>query len=139
MKHPLTDSLDRAQRAQEQARDRALAPHGLSAVRFDMLDAIGDLKGGTPSQVSAVTGRSPNAISPLLKAMEAGGLIARQPNASDARSHIVRLTEAGRRVLQRARKADAAAARALAAGTPRTLVTHLDRIRSNASSAGAKR
>ena len=139
MKHPLIDSLDRAQRAQEQARDRALAPHGLSAVRFDVLDAIGDLKGGTPSQVSAATGRSPNAISPLLKAMEAGGLISRGPNANDARSHLVRLTATGRRVLQRARRADAAAARALEAGAPRTLVGHLDRIRTNASGAAAKR
>ena len=66
----------------------------------------------TPSEISDATGRSPNAISPLLRGLQDEGLIKRSANASDRRSHYVQLTAAGRRLAQRLQKEEGAFIRA---------------------------
>ena len=70
----------------------------------------------TPSDVSDVTGRSPNAISPLLRALEREALIKRNPNSADRRSHYLALTAAGKRTAQKLRTEEQAFIRSLLKG-----------------------
>ena len=51
-----------------------------------------------------MTGRSPNAISPLLRGLQDEGLIKRSANPADRRSHYLQLSAPGKRLAARLHK-----------------------------------
>ena len=73
------------------------------------------------------TGRSPNAISPLLRALEREGLIKRTPNAADRRSHYLMLTAAGKRTAQRLKVEEKAFVKAVLKGRSGRDLSNLDK------------
>ena len=95
--------------ALDRSHERWLAGVGSNGARFAVLSALaGADRALTPSDVSAATGRSPNAISPLLRALQDEGLIKRAANSADRRSHYLSLTPPGRRLAQRLQKEETA-------------------------------
>ncbi len=109
--------LFRTHTALDRAHERWLTSAGSNGARYAILAALAlSGKAVTPSTISAITGRSPNAISPLLNGLQQDGLIRRTANPSDRRSHYVQLTAAGRRVAQRLRKEEAAFVRSAFGG-----------------------
>jgi MarR family transcriptional regulator for hemolysin len=105
--------LYRAFTALDRSHERWLANVGSNGARFAVLSALaGNDRPMTPSDVSSGTGRSPNAISPLLRSLQDEGLIKRAANSSDRRSHYLSLTAPGRRITQRLQKEEDAFIRA---------------------------
>jgi len=91
--------------AVDRAHERWLATLGSNGARYAVLAALAEAgRPITPSDISDGTGRSPNAISPLLRGLQEEGLIKRAPNASDRRSHFLSLTPVGKRLAQRLQK-----------------------------------
>ncbi len=105
--------------AVDRAHERWLAGAGSSGARYAVLAAIAAADGPvTPLAVSEVTGRSPNAISPLLQSLETEGLIRRSKNPGDARSHYLALSAAGKRTVKRLHAEETAFVRRLLTGRP---------------------
>jgi DNA-binding MarR family transcriptional regulator len=105
--------LYRTFNALDRSHERWLAGVGSNGARFAVLSALaGSDRPLTPSDVSASTDRSPNAISPLLRALQEEGLIKRAANSADRRSHHLSLTAPGRRLAQRLQKEEATFVRA---------------------------
>lgn len=101
--------LYRTYSALDRAHERWLAAVGSNGARAAVIAALAAQRGAvTPSTISGVTGRSANAVSPLLHGLEAEGLIKRLPNPGDRRSHFIQLTAAGRRAAQRLQKEERA-------------------------------
>lgn len=101
--------LYRTFNALDRSHERWLAGVGSNGARFAVLSALAQSDGPlTPSDVSSATGRSPNAISPLLRALQEEALIKRAANTADRRSHYLSLTSAGRRLAQRLQREEAA-------------------------------
>ena len=118
----------RALTAVERAHERWLSAEGSSGARFAVLTALADAgQPLTPSDISATTGRSPNAISPLLGSLEGKGLIKRSPNPDDRRSFFLTLTAAGRRHAVRLRREERAFMQALLGGRRARDLDALDR------------
>ena len=111
------ERLYRTFSAVDRAHERWLAGVGSNGARYAILAALAEAKQPmTPSDVSDVTGRSPNAISPLLRALEREALIKRNPNSSDRRSHYLALTAAGKRTAQKLRTEEQAFIRSVLKG-----------------------
>ena len=111
------DRLYRTFAALDRAHERWLGGAGTNGARYVILAALAQSKEAmTPSDVSEVTGRSPNAISPLLRALEQEGMIRRAPNSADRRSHYLTLSAAGRRAAERLRTEEQAFIRAVLKG-----------------------
>ena len=71
------------------------------------------------NEVSAWLEVTPRNVTKLVDALEAEGLVAREPHPQDRRATVLRLTEEGRRVCQESARADhGAAARLYARLTP---------------------
>ena len=99
------DQLYRTFTSLDRAHERWLADAGSNGARAAIIAALAAQQGAiTPATISQVTGRSANAVSPLLRGLEADGLIKRLPHPTDQRSHFIRLTAAGRRSAQRLQK-----------------------------------
>ena len=110
-------SVFRTLTAVERAHERWLSAVGSSGARFSVLAALADARHPlTPSTISTTTGRSPNAISPLLGSLEADGLIKRSSNPDDRRSFFLALTAAGRRQANQLRREERAFIKALLGG-----------------------
>lgn len=77
---------------------------GLSAARLSALSVL--VFGGprTLGRLADAEGVSPPSMTRLVTAMEADGLVARERNASDGRSVVIRASEEGERVLLRGRE-----------------------------------
>lgn len=107
------EQLYRTFNALDRSHEHWLAGVGSNGARFAVLSALaGAGHAMTPSDVSATTGRSPNAISPLLRALQEEGLIKRAANSADRRSHYLSLTAPGRRLAQKLQKEERAFVRA---------------------------
>ena len=77
---------------------QAMRTFGLRNVEADVLAALlfsGEPYELTPKQITAQCYRTPGAITGILDALAARGLIARHPNEKNRRSYIVSLTEQG--------------------------------------------
>lgn len=85
---------------------RRLDHLGITPDQFTVLRWLveGDRKGCTQRELAERMASDPNTISGVLGRMEQAGLIERVPHESDARAHRTRITIAGRRVYQSARK-----------------------------------
>ena len=101
--------LYRTFNALDRSHERWLAGVGSNGARFAVLSALSSSnRPMTPSDVSATTGRSPNAISPLLRSLQDEKLIKRAANSADRRSHYLSLTATGRRLVQRLQREESA-------------------------------
>lgn len=78
--------------------------HGVTMSRYDVLAHL-DLAGGRLglTELAKRIWLSPSGLSKLLDRMDASGLIAREPDPSDARSWFAVLTPSGRSRVRRAR------------------------------------
>lgn len=109
--------LYRTFNALDRAHERWLAGVGSNGARFAVLSALAQSdRPLTPSDVSTATGRSPNAISPLLRALEQEGMLRRAPNSADRRSHYLTLSASGRRAAERLHTEEQAFIRAVLKG-----------------------
>ena len=114
--------------ALDRAHERWLTAAGSNGARFAVLAALDESDHPlTPSEVSEGTGRSPNAISPLLRALQQEGLIRRNPNATDRRSHYLSLTAAGRRLVKRLQREERSFMQATLSGRSVRELTALER------------
>ena len=89
-----------------------LAPLGLAVGEFDVLATLrrnGRTARVTPTEIAAVTMISPSGLTNRLLRLEKMGFIAREADPADRRSSLVRLTAAGRRLVDRAIEVVAAA------------------------------
>jgi DNA-binding MarR family transcriptional regulator len=86
--------------------DRAVAPLGLTHAQYTTLASLRALtaSGERPSQrrLAGYTGLYPIYVSKLVRALEQGGLLARQPDPADARAVRLTLTNRGVEVVDRA-------------------------------------
>lgn len=114
--------------AVDRAHERWLSSVGSNGARYAVLASLAESdRTLTPSDVSEATGRSPNAISPLLRALQEEGLIKRSANATDRRSHYLSLSAAGKRLAQRLQREEAAFIRAALGGRAPNELSALER------------
>lgn len=78
------------------------AAHGITATRFDALEAL-SRHGGTarPAELRAALHLPAQTITSVLDQLQAAGLVRRSPHPSDRRSTIAELTPAGRETVDR--------------------------------------
>ncbi len=114
---PAYPQLNRTFAAVDRAHERWLAAVGSNGARCAVLAALAAAgQPITPSALAETIGRSPNALSPLLRGLQDDGLIKRSANAQDRRSHFIHLTATGRRTAQRLAREEAAFVRAAFGG-----------------------
>lgn len=73
-----------------------LEPLGLTHPQYLVMLALWSRDGRSAGDLAATLALEPATLSPLLKRLEAAGLVARRRSASDERVLVVELTEAGR-------------------------------------------
>jgi DNA-binding MarR family transcriptional regulator len=73
-----------------------LEPLGLTHPQYLVMLALWEVEPRSLSELAGVLRLEPATLSPLLKRLEAAGLVTRQRSADDERSLAVRLTPAGR-------------------------------------------
>jgi DNA-binding MarR family transcriptional regulator len=78
------------------------AEHGITATRFDALEAL-SRRGGTarPAELRDMLHLPAQTITGVLDQLQAAGLVKRSPHPSDRRSTIAELTPAGRGLVDR--------------------------------------
>jgi DNA-binding MarR family transcriptional regulator len=96
--------LRRAWFGLNQAFRRRLAPLGLTPDRFTVMRTLLENTGVTQRELTRLMASDPNTVAALLARMEAEGWIERRPSARDRRANTLRLTSAGRRRYQAARR-----------------------------------
>ena len=86
-----------------------LGPGGITQRQFAVLAAAAEHEGATQTDLVRITGVDRSTMAEMAQRLIAKGLLERQRSALDARANAVRLTEAGREVLEAARPKMAAA------------------------------
>jgi DNA-binding MarR family transcriptional regulator len=81
-----------------------LAPLGLTYPQYILMLALWEEDGQTVSALGEKLALDSGTLTPLLKRLEAQGVLSRERDAADERRVIVRLTPTGRRLKIRARK-----------------------------------
>ena len=81
-----------------------LAKHGLTYPQYLVLVALWQQDGQKVNDLGAALTLESNTLTPLLKRMEAAGLLQRRRNPEDERSVIVSLTEQGKALENEARE-----------------------------------
>jgi len=78
------------------------AGHGITATRFDVLDAL-SRHGGTarPAELRDTLHLPAQTITSVLDQLQAAGLVSRSPHPGDRRSTVAALTPAGREIIDR--------------------------------------
>ncbi len=105
--------LARANAASLAAGNAALAPHGLKARSYSVLElAVADTR---PSQreLAAFLRLDPSQVVALVDDLQSRGLIERQPDPNDRRANVVIATDAGRALAEAARASAESAEHAL--------------------------
>jgi DNA-binding MarR family transcriptional regulator len=78
------------------------AEHGITATRFDALEALSHRRTGTrPAELREMLHLPAQTITGVLDQLQAAGLVRRSPHPSDRRSTVVELTPAGRAAIDR--------------------------------------
>jgi MarR family 2-MHQ and catechol resistance regulon transcriptional repressor len=107
---------------------------GLGLTDFMILESVMHVGPLTPSRLGDRVGLTRGSITSAVDRLAARGLVTREPNASDARSSLVRLTPIGATVIDAAWKAHAEAVERVLLGTitaeeSRVLLKLLGRVR----------
>jgi DNA-binding MarR family transcriptional regulator len=76
--------------------DRRLVAGGLTRARAEVIWRLHQLGPVTQRELSEALRCTPRNVTGLVDALEAGGLVAREPHPSDRRATLVTLTEQGR-------------------------------------------
>src|SRR3954452_7986022 len=103
----------------QQAMGRLRAAHdaqGLSPRKFHLLGLLHDRGAMTQGELGNLMGIAPSVLVQLLNPLEADGRISRDRDPADRRRHVVTLTPAGRKHLDRAARAQREAEDRLLAG-----------------------
>ncbi len=90
--------------------------HELSPRQFHLLALLHDRGAMTQRELGALMSVDPSVLVTLLNSLEAAGYVARERDLADRRRHVVTLTRAGERQLERAAKAQRDAEDELFAG-----------------------
>ncbi len=98
----LCHALYSAQHAMQAAYKPLLDPLGLTYPQYLVLAALWAEDGQTVGRLGAALGLETNTLTPLLKRIEAAGLLARQRDRNDERQVRILLTDAGRALAERA-------------------------------------
>ncbi len=130
-------NLRRAARAITRTYDLALAPAGLKATQFTVLRTAGELDGAAMSRLADRLGMDRTTLTRNLQPLERRGLVS-VGAGRDRRERPVRITEAGREVLEAALPLwEDAQSRLYSALGPVAFVSLLDRLDSVAGKAAA--
>jgi DNA-binding MarR family transcriptional regulator len=81
---------------------RALASHGLTAARFDLMYVAHERAGVRQSSLRRALGVSAPTVSRMLVSLEELGFLRRRRSRWDRRQRVVLLTDAGRRCIRKA-------------------------------------
>jgi DNA-binding MarR family transcriptional regulator len=81
-----------------------MASYQLRPAEFSLLAVLGANSGTTPKQLAQALDIAPPNLVMLIDRMEKRGLVGRETNPNDRRSHALNLTESGRDLLGRAEK-----------------------------------
>ena len=92
----------RAARALARRFDDALRPYGLTNGQFSLLMALNRPEPPPMGPVAAVLAMDRTTLTAALKPLERRGLVIVEPDPRDRRGRLLRLTEAGRRLLTEA-------------------------------------
>jgi DNA-binding MarR family transcriptional regulator len=97
-------SIIRAQQLVNAAVDRALRPHGLTFARYEVLMLLSFSRTGAlpMTKVGERLMVHPTGITKLVDKLEQEGLVRREPNPTDRRGTLARITPAGRHRAARA-------------------------------------
>lgn len=90
-------------RAQQLALDvyaQEFGPGAITQRQYALLAAVADFEGANQSDLVRVTGIDRSTLADMAARMIGKGLLARERSTADARANAVRLTPAGRRVLE---------------------------------------
>jgi DNA-binding MarR family transcriptional regulator len=107
----------------------ALREGGVSPQLFSFLSWVRLLEPVTPGRLSAETGIPPTTIRDYLHRLSQRGDIVRQPNPSDGRSYLVKLTPRGRRLVDRGAPIVGAVFRRVEPHLPRPAAEYAERAR----------
>lgn len=108
--------LKHAQARMAELNREALSPYGIDGRDLVVLQVIADQESASQQDAARRLGVDRTTMVALVDALEAKGLVARQPHAEDRRKKVVTLTTKGRGTLRRASRAgDEAEQRLLAA------------------------
>lgn len=77
---------------------RYRARFGLKITEWRVIAVLGDAGAATQRDLTQATLMDKVAVNRACKVLEERGLLARQPNASDGRSHLIELTAEGREI-----------------------------------------
>ena len=91
-------------RSTEDLIDGVLASAGLSADEYAVFSMLRATGGTTPTELARWMAAPPTTVSAYLKRFTARGLVTRVPHPDDGRSSLVRLTAAGHRTHDAARR-----------------------------------
>lgn len=94
-----------ASRALDGAYHRELGPLGLTYPQYLTMLLLWDRDGRSVKELGAALRFDSGTLSPLLKRLEASGLVTRERSRADERSVLIRLTPKGRRLRRRAEHA----------------------------------
>jgi len=97
-------ALRRATRGIGQLYDQALAPCGLNAAQYSLLNAIARLKSASQSQLAADLVMDLSALGHTLKPLIRDGFVATLPDETDPRKRRIALTPVGTAKLKEAAK-----------------------------------
>lgn len=100
-------SIIRAQQLVSTAVDRALRPLGLTFARYEILMLLGFSRTGVlpTTKMADRLMVHPTGMTKLIDKLEQQDLVRREPNPTDRRGTLVRITPAGRRLAAKATKA----------------------------------
>ena len=114
----------------------AIGERGLTAMQFVTMLRLHELGPLAQNELGRSVGMAPANIHTIVRRLLASGLVATDPSPTDKRVTLVRLTNAGKRTIQRiAPAADAANARTLSALAGRERRALLDSLRRLAAAA----
>lgn len=111
--------LHRAQQAAANHSAKALKTAGITLRQFSLLAALDGNDGVSQSDLVNATGIDRSTLADMVARMETGGLIKRAASKTDARAKSVSLTAKGKKALDKALPAVAAADAALFAALPK--------------------
>lgn len=130
--HCLCLHVQRAARSLARRFDEALRPLGLTSGQFSLLIALNRPESAAMGSVARLLGMDRTTLTAALKPLQRRGLVAAGTDAADRRSRLLKLTRAGRALLEKAvpvwQRTHAEIDRALAGHTPDRLRSALRRL-----------
>lgn len=100
----LDSLLSKVVRLRRVAADGAVAPHGVTGLQAMLLYELGLRKACSPTDLAHIVGTPAATLGGMLQGMERRGLLERTPT-EDKRSHLLHLSEEGKKVERKSTEA----------------------------------